>query len=97
MHLQRRERLRRGGPSRPRQTLFGMKNRPSNANRGPRQQPLDHLKPGDRARNENEDAQPAAPSTPGAGDAEAVRGKATSSPAATATRPHLEGSEQGPS
>ena len=28
---------------------------------------------------------------------DAIRGKATKSPAATATRPHLEGSEQGPS
>jgi len=41
-------------------------------------------------------AQPAEPSTPGAGDADAARGKATGSPAAVATRPHLEGSEQGP-
>ena len=41
-------------------------------------------------------AEPAEPVTPGAGDAEARRGKATRSPAAVATRRHLEGSEQGP-
>ena len=122
MHLQRRERLRRGGPSRPRQTLFPMKNRPNSSNRAPRQQPLDHLRPGGRSRDERaagqaaattdeprtegagwkgiedaEDGQPAEPSTPGGGNADALRGKATRSPAATATRPHLEGSEQGPS
>jgi hypothetical protein len=39
-------------------------------------------------------AQPAAEGTQGA--AEAARGKATRSPDAVATRPHLEGSEQGP-
>jgi hypothetical protein len=45
-----------------------------------------------------ESAQPAEPSTPGGADAaaDATRGKATSSPAAVATQPHLEGSEQGP-
>jgi hypothetical protein len=41
-------------------------------------------------------AEPAEPVTPGAGHRDAVRGKATSSPAAVATRQHLEGSEQGP-
>jgi hypothetical protein len=41
-------------------------------------------------------AQPAEPATPGSGDADAMRGKATGSPAAVATRPHLEGSEQNP-
>jgi hypothetical protein len=41
-------------------------------------------------------AQPAEPATPGAGDSDATRGKATRSPAAVAERPHLEGSEQGP-
>lgn len=45
---------------------------------------------------EHEGAEPAEPVTPGAGDAEAARGKATSSPASVATRRHLEGSEQGP-
>jgi hypothetical protein len=40
-------------------------------------------------------AQPAAEGTQGAADA--ARGKATRSPDAVATRPHLEGSEQGPS
>jgi hypothetical protein len=39
-------------------------------------------------------AQPAAEGTAGAGDA--VRGKATKSPADVATRPHLEGPEEGP-
>jgi hypothetical protein len=43
-----------------------------------------------------EGAEPADPMTPGAGDAEATRGKATRSPASVATRRHLEGSEQGP-
>jgi hypothetical protein len=43
-------------------------------------------------------AAPAAPAeTTGVeGEGEALRGKATRSPAETATRPHLEGSEQGP-
>jgi hypothetical protein len=40
-------------------------------------------------------AQPAAEGTQGAADA--ARGKATRSPDAVATRPHLEGPEQGPS
>jgi hypothetical protein len=42
--------------------------------------------------------EPAAPAeTTGVGvEGEAVRGKATRSPAEVATRPHLEGSEQGP-
>jgi hypothetical protein len=44
-----------------------------------------------------EPSEPSEPATPGAGDADAVRGKATGSLAAVATRPHLEGSEQGPS
>ena len=43
-----------------------------------------------------EGAEPAEPVTPGAGASEAVRGKATRSPAAVSTRRHLEGSEQGP-
>ena len=41
-------------------------------------------------------AEPADSTTPGSGDADAVRGKATRSPASVATRRHLEGSEQGP-
>jgi hypothetical protein len=41
-------------------------------------------------------AEPAEPVTPGRGDADAARGKATRSPARVGTRPHLEGSEQGP-
>ena len=53
----------------------------------PAQEPEDRLVEG---------AEPAEPVTPGAGDADAVRGKATSSPAGVATRKHLEGSEQGP-
>ena len=87
-----------------------MKNRPSQATRRARVVPLDHLKPGGRGRTEADErdaptqsdqpplegAAPAEPVTPGAGDAEAVRGKATSTPAAVATRRHLEGSEQGP-
>jgi hypothetical protein len=87
-----------------------MKNRPSQATRRARLAPLDHLKPGSRPRTQAEDndastqaqerplegAEPAEPVTPGAGDAEALRGKATRSPAAVATRRHLEGSEQGP-
>jgi hypothetical protein len=91
-------------------TLMGMKNRPSQATRRARLAPLDHLKPGNRPgtstdqdeapiqdRNRPfEGAEPAEPVTPGAGDTEAVRGKATGSPASVATRRHLEGSEQGP-
>ena len=42
-------------------------------------------------------ASPAPAETTGVGvEGEAIRGKATRSPAETATRPHLEGSEQGP-
>jgi hypothetical protein len=94
-----------------------MKNRPSQATRLGRRQPLDHLRPGGlpttgpetgapdeppretarRSTGRDESAQPAEPATPGAGDADAIRGKATGSPAAVGTRPHLEGSEQGPS
>jgi hypothetical protein len=86
-----------------------MKNRPAQATRQARQVPLDHLRPGARPRTESETgggppeatgptgAEPAEPVTPGGGDADAARGKATRSPAAVATRPHLEGSEQGPS
>ena len=87
-----------------------MKNRQSQATRQARLAPLDHLQPGSRPQGETDDAaqpaepqqgqlegaEPAEPVTPGAGDAEAVRGKATRSPAAVATRRHLEGSEQGP-
>ena len=89
-----------------------MKNRPSQEARRSRLAPLDHLKPRSRSRAEPEaaerdvppadirrgpgSAEPAEPISPGAGDAEAVRGKATRSPDAVATRPHLEGSEQGP-
>jgi hypothetical protein len=87
-----------------------MKNRPSQATRRARLAPLDHLKPGSRPRigagesntptqaqeRQLEGAEPAEPVTPGAGDTEAAKGKATRSPAAVATRPHLEGSEQGP-
>jgi hypothetical protein len=87
-----------------------MKNRPSQATRRARLAPLDHLKPGSSPRTEAgegnvptqaqdrqlEGAEPAEPVTPGAGDAEALRGKATRSPAEVATRRHLEGSEQGP-
>jgi hypothetical protein len=87
-----------------------MKNRPSQAARQARLAPLDQLRPGSVPRAEAEasdtapqaegrpleGAEPAEPVTPGAGDAEAVRGKATRSPAAVATRQHLEGSEQGP-
>lgn len=86
-----------------------MKNRPTRASKRARELPLDHLRPGGRqpagagtASMQPEDkpapraAEPAEPKTPGAGDAEALRGKATRSPAETATRPHLEGSEQGP-
>jgi hypothetical protein len=87
-----------------------MKNRPSQATRRARLAPLDHLKPGSRPRTEGgegnpptpaqdqqlEGAEPAEPVTPGGGGAEAMRGKATRSPAEVATRRHLEGSEQGP-
>ena len=41
-------------------------------------------------------AEPAEPVTPGRGADDAARGKATRSPAEVATRPHLQGSEQGP-
>lgn len=87
-----------------------MKNRPSQATRRARLAPLDHLRPGSAPRAEGDDgdareqaqgrpmegAEPAEPVTPGAGDSEAARGKATRSPAAVSTRRHLEGSEQGP-
>jgi hypothetical protein len=87
-----------------------MKNQPSRATRGDRQLPLDHLRPGGRREGEPDapgpddlrrgqsegGAEPAAPTTPGAGHADAISGKATRSPAAVATRDHLEGSEQGP-
>ena len=52
---------------------------------------------GETGGGETEDAAPAEQVTPGGGEADAVRGKTTRSPAAVATRPHLEGSEQGPS
>ena len=42
-------------------------------------------------------AQPAEDIATSPNQADAVRGKATKSPADVATRPHLEGSEQGPS
>ena len=91
-------------------TLDAMKNRQSQATRRAPLAPLDHLRPGSAPRTGTDDsappqqaqdrsleaAEPAEPVTPGAGDAEAVRGKATRSPAAVATRRHLEGSEQGP-
>ena len=87
-----------------------MKNRESQATRRTRLAPLDHLRPGSTPRAETDDAdapkqahdrplegaEPAEPVAPGAGDAEAARGKATRSPAAVGTRRHLEGSEQGP-
>ena len=87
-----------------------MKNRQSQATRHSRLAPLDHLRPGSRPSTQADDgdaptpaqhqplegAEPAEPVTPGAGDAEALRGKATRSPAAVSTRRHLEGSEQGP-
>jgi hypothetical protein len=87
-----------------------MKNRPSQATRRARLAPLDHLRPGARPRTDDADAnapiqseerqdegaEPAEPVTSGAGDAEALRGKATRSPSAVSTRRHLEGSEQGP-
>ncbi len=87
-----------------------MKNRPSQATRRARLAPLDHLPPGSTPPSGTENsaapeqakdrplggAEPAAPVTPGAGDVEAVRGKATRSPASVATRRNLEGSEQGP-
>ncbi len=41
-------------------------------------------------------AQPAEDVPTSANEADAVRGRATKSPADVATRPHLEGSEQGP-
>ena len=88
-----------------------MKNRPSQATRRARLAPLDHLRPGSRPPTDVDDsaaptqaherplegAEPAEPVTPGAGHAEALRGKVTRSPAAVATQRHLEGSEQGPS
>lgn len=87
-----------------------MKNRPSQATRRARLEPLDHLRLGNAQRTDAGDgdgptqaqhrpiegAEPAEPVTPGAGDAEALRGKATRSPAEVATRRNLEGSEQGP-
>ena len=60
--------------------------------------PLDHLRSDERVAPgpEGAPAEPAAPSSPGNADGDAVRGKGTRSPAAVATREHLEGSEQGP-
>ena len=86
-----------------------MKKRTSQAARRARLAPLDHLRPGSTSSQADDTgapaqaderplvgAEPAEPVTPGAGDTEALRGKATRSPAAVATRRHLEGSEQGP-
>jgi hypothetical protein len=89
-----------------------MSNRPSSTKGSAHHAPLDHLRPGARrdnaeasdAHRESEPpppaspagAEPADPATPGAGKGEAERGKATGSPAAVATRPHLEGSNQNP-
>jgi hypothetical protein len=53
--------------------------------------------PPDAAAVPNEGAEPAEDVSAAGNTDDAVRGKATKSPAATATRPHLEGSEQGPS
>jgi hypothetical protein len=70
-----------------------MKNRPSQASRTPRQQPLDHLRRGEhRAPDDDRESTPPPTST----DPDAARGKDTRSPAAIGTRDHLEGSEQGP-
>ena len=90
-------------------TLGAMKNRPSRNSSGQRQVPLDHLQPGGRHPSAPTGdattaadstgpgpAIPSEPATPGQGEADALSGKATRSPAETATRPHLEGSEQGP-
>ena len=57
--------------------------------------PQDHLPPGD-ARGSEVTAQPAFDPTGGGAEGDALRGKSTRSPAETAKRPHLEGSEQGP-
>jgi hypothetical protein len=75
-----------------------MNNRTKRATRGPRQAPLDHLRRGGRPRTEEDSAppEPAEGTTPGGDEAEAIRGKATRSPAEVSTRRHLEGSEQGP-
>ena len=76
-----------------------------NARSRGREVPLDHLRPGERQRSADAaardadaspNAQPAEPRSPGGAEEKAVRGKATRSPAEVATRPHLEGSEQGP-
>jgi hypothetical protein len=68
-----------------------------------------HLKPGGvrpretpsdageaRASADERSAQPAEDVATSPNEADAVTGKATKSPADVATRPHLEGSEQGP-
>jgi hypothetical protein len=81
--------------------------RPPNVpNDRPGQKPLlqGHLRPGSRPVQEAEPAAPDAagtspseqPAEPTAGSGEAAKGKATKSTARVATRPHLEGSEQGP-
>jgi len=86
-----------------------MKDNPSRSSRGPREVPLDHLQPGGRHPSDPTGdrttaaggtgpgaADPSEPTTPGRGEADAISGKATRSSAETATRPHLEGSEQSP-
>jgi hypothetical protein len=70
-----------------------MKNRPSQASRTPRQQPLDHLRRGEHRASDDE-REPTPP--PDATNSDAARGKDTRSPAAVGTRDHLEGAEQGP-
>ena len=62
--------------------------------RTPRQVPLDHLRRGEQR--PVADSETAIPLPPPADDPDAARGKDTRTPAAVATREHLEGSEQGP-
>jgi hypothetical protein len=84
-----------------------MNDRSSRRKGGIRQVPLDHLRPGstpptaagsgppDALLDEDQRApEPAEEGSSGTDDL--IRGRATRSPAAVATRRHLEGSEQGP-
>ena len=59
-------------------------------------QPLDHLRPGEADESALDTKDPNVDSRGSVQPQEAAAGKLTRGPAPTATRPHLEGSEQGP-
>jgi len=69
-----------------------MDKRPTRSGKAANLRPLDHLRPGEHPLSDRRAAAPP-PADPDPG---AASGKDTPSPAATETREHLEGSEQGP-